>query len=535
MKTFTLTLLVAILLTHGTRADESTKSADTQSVKSDTTPTTSQKNSNLSISDQTADDQLTVGDLDQLMQEDPDQSQDSEFDKDFDEVAKKKNSFADEDSWMDSIDPTSDTREADSQVNGQSKAKKTLDFDEDDSSQGNIQAKIEILEITADNATSYTEMQMLVRSMEVDLHIAELGDESKFIVKGFDDRKQKLDKDSLADVEAIKAYLKGQSHDEQVRVHNELVNTMNGVSELTSSEDLGDGSLNSESLSDPSQFDRSEVSNPNKLAKEQQELQDILADSSDLKGGDSSDQKLDMGSLLKMFGGGGDGGQGGAGGAQPSGGANFMDLIKALGSEKGGAGLKGLADSFDALMKNPEMANLVDKAADVTSKNGRSSSVDYSNGLMKNIKNPMLDKLFAGNSKILEDIAQQSQKPAKKESLHDKFARETKEAKEKAKLKKKGIVLAKKPEWGGSLMISPTIEKTQVDQKTGDKDVFIDFGEGFGKEKSANKKADQKMATLQEGLDVSTLNPNQQIPVLSHKIGPYIAPPAKTNRTLVLI
>jgi hypothetical protein len=461
------------------------------------------------------------------MKEDPNFSNDSEFDQDFAQVKNSKLSLDEDNSWMKSIDNDLDDSTNQNSSTG-TVSKNSLDFDEDDEEGGNTKAKIEILEITADNRTSYTEMQSLVRYMETDLHIQQFGNETGF-KDNFDERMKKLDKDSLDDISEMKGYLKKLPQDDQIRIHNEFVNNMNEVSELTGSEDIEAGSnLNSA-------LNGSEMSNSLDLKSENEQLEDLMASDSNQKGGNSGEGKVDMKSLMDMFGGlGGSDGKGNQLGDGKSGdGPNFMDLMKAIGGAKGNDGLKGLADTFSNLMKNPNMEDLTQGAIPDIPRNPKGPlDLNNSTGLMKRINNPMLDKLYEGDGNILNKIAQAT-KPKKKETLSEKFKRERKERNQKAKMKKNGFVIANKPEWGGSLLIAPKIEQTKVDKTTGDKDVFIDFGEAMEKKMNPKKESDEN--SLSDELNKPNFNPNMSLPKMSKKIGPYLREKMKKERRLILV
>ena len=202
MKTFIYIIFLITLSLKMINSSDSESNLDTKSVQSSHSVVSNQtavNKSNLSITDQTDKGNLSVGDLNDLMKEDPNFSNDSEFDQDFAQVKNSKLSLDEDNSWVQSIDNDLDDSTNQNSSTG-TISKNSLDFDEDDEDGGNVKAKIEILEITADNRTSYTEMQSLVRYMETDLHIQQFGNETGF-KDNFDERMKKLDKDSLDDIQ----------------------------------------------------------------------------------------------------------------------------------------------------------------------------------------------------------------------------------------------------------------------------------------------------------------------------------------------
>ena len=494
---------------------------ENESVKSVTSETIENASPKIARNISPNSEQLSVGDLNSL--ENNNDKLDfgsNDFDDDFKE-ADKKNVV---------LDNEEDLTDPKTTVQIESK-KPVLDFDEDDTGD-NIQAKLEILEITANNRTSYTEGQMLIRYIETDLHIPKLPLQENLLEDDFEQRKKALSQDELNDVNEIKSYIASKSPKEQTSIRNELLNNMNGVSELTGDEEDVPLEDIPDNESHESQQSLMDVSNPQKLAKENQELQDIMVDSKNTNDESGSD-KMDMKDLMDMFSGSDQKGGSGLFGSDSGGSPNFMDLMKSLGSNAKGdaaSNLKNLANTFGNLMKNPEMAKMMGGGMD--SSNNNKAPISLDNFGVDGLE----DKMIA---------------PAKKESLKEKFAREVKETKQRKKLKKQGFALAKKPEWGGMMISKPKIEKTEIDKETGDKNVFIDFGEmekdnlknSFSKDSEnsnlkMNPKPTDNSQKLEEGLDKSSnlmnVGHGLEINLGLSKVGQYTKIKRKEKRLILV-
>ena len=467
------------------------------------------------------------------MKEDPEYSNDNEsdFDQDFSKVKKQKMDFEGEEDWMDLISKELDSNQTGkNSTEGLKKVRQPLDFDEDDSSEGNTKAKLEILEITADNWASYTEMQILVRYLEDDLHVERFGDQKTFIMKDFDSRKNKLDKDTMEDVTNIENYLKSQPADVQKKIHDDMVNNMAGISELSTSEDSdGASNQNNSMTSDDIVHTESEVSNPLKLQKEKQELADLQKIKTN-PNGNSMEGSLNAKDLMEML--------GGPTAGEEKGGPGLVDMMKMMGGGEKDSKLDfgKLANAFSEMMKNPEMAKMMNGNL-----NEKGSADGIFGGLPTGEGNSIMDKL---KNEEMDDVP--IFKPQKL-SLKEKFDLMNKKEELQKKFKKRGMVLLNKPKYGGNYEAKAKIEKVEVNKDSGDKDVFIDFGEDFEKKFSDNKtkkkekeepnrklnnditeeKKDKNMIELKD------FDTQLKIPLLG-KVGKYVKKEEKKSAQLVI-
>ena len=134
MKTFIYTIFLITLGLKMINSSDSESNLDTKSVQSSHSVVSNQtavNKSNLSITDQTDKGNLSVGDLNDLMKEDPNFSNDSEFDQDFAQVKNSKLSLDEDNSWVQSIDNDLDDSTNQNSSTG-TISKNSLDFDEDD-------------------------------------------------------------------------------------------------------------------------------------------------------------------------------------------------------------------------------------------------------------------------------------------------------------------------------------------------------------------------------------------------------------------
>ena len=485
--------------------------------------------------------QLTSSDLDDLMREDPDFDSEEAVSKKTETNGKDgKMKLDNEDDWMKEFSEEIGSSLSELSSNKKSIPQVPLDFEEDDTSEGNMKAKIEILEITADNATSYTEMQILVQYLEQELHVAKFGDENTFIISKFESRKAKLDKDTLGDIAKIKEYLKNQNDEIRKKIHNEMINNMAGISELSYSEDSDTESKSTKSVNDDMIHSISELSDPSGGKGTNNELESLLNLPGDDSGGNLN-QKLSGPNLMNML-----GGAGGPGGGQGNNG--FMDFLKLMGSMSGtnngkqeGMDLKKMVDSLGALMKNPMMENIL--------KNGQKEQPkDDSNQLYErmakqvipdNVRDKELDEeMKDGMNKLLKEEMNNKNMTQK-----EKWDSIRKQQKEEANLKKQGFGKLHKVAVKGDFFAQPEVEKVTMNKKTGDKDVYIDFGEieenSLKKQSKKNDKnpKEQKKENAKNNGDIvevkdfkRTLNTDGLI-----KIGRYVKKPEEKKRGMILV
>jgi hypothetical protein len=505
------------------------------------------------------DTEFTADDLDDLMKED--QSQDTEDlsgNSGNKKTKIKKDDFdlSEEDNWMkmfseeigselssDSLISKKSNKEAQKKVQQQ----QPLDFEDDDTSEANIKAKIEILEITASNWASYTEMQILVKYLEEELQVKHFGDKDTFLTSDFDQRKSKLDKDTLADIQLIEEYLKKLGDEKRQKFHDEIINNMAGISELSNSEET---SASQESHSNKSNMvhSLSEVSNPLKGQKESKEMDDLF--NMDLPSKNNS-MKDDFGGLNSLF----NGGKEGMKGLENLG--NLMKMMGSLAGTKGGeAGTKEdskkdtgfdfakMAKSFADMMKNPEMAKMMKEGDSKEEKGSGESKTDLfkqmeNEYIPKDVQNKELDEEMEGNmnSLLKEEL---NQKPLTQKQKWDRIRKENKI---KKKLAKRGLGMAKKVAFKGNYLAKPMVEKVTVNKKTGDKDLFIDFGEGqideisSGDKKKEDKKAKEEPKKEDNPDIVNVFNFDRSLNVSGlNKIGKYVkSDQTKKDGVLLLV
>ena len=113
--------------------------------------------------------------------------------------------------------------------------------------------KMQIMQITSESRTSYTEMEILVDFMEGELNVKVLEPKGSLLRDDFEERKKNLAPENMDDVKHIEKTIKGKSSDEQQKIHDDLIEAMENVSHLsvdssTSSKESEDLEINRDLL-----------------------------------------------------------------------------------------------------------------------------------------------------------------------------------------------------------------------------------------------------------------------------------------------
>jgi hypothetical protein len=317
-------------------------------------------------------DKLTVEDLEELEKDVHDDSilSDSSLNSPESEKVFKNESEKDLE-WMMGID--NDLDELDDSETKRSDQKAVQELENKEDIEDNHKANLEILEITSQNRNSYTELQILVNFMESEMKIEKDGKEDRLMIKDFKFRKDNLTKDILDEIEVLKTFLKTRPRDEVKKLHNEIVENLQTVSEFSDSVSyLSGGSNDSDDNSNLIQnsSNSSNISNPDKLKTMQdvKDLEKIIRDTNQREAQGVSLKNMNMEDMLKMV-----------SDMKPSKNPlenlmkqnnkdpqknTFLNLIKGVIGDGGfnpDLMKKNLKESFNKLIDTPELSNMVKK------------------------------------------------------------------------------------------------------------------------------------------------------------------------------
>ena len=278
------------------------------------------------------------------------------------------------------------------------KSIKTLE-NKSDGVEDNNRAKIDLLEITSQSTASYTEMQVLVNYLENDIHVKQFGSEEGIIQTKFDERRNKLEEDVIDEIEDLKVYITTLSREDQQKLHNELVQNLEAISDLNNSEiESSIKSVESKSSETSNQSENSEQ-NDNEIPEQYKDK--VKAFEKVIMNENSEEQnkipldKMNLPDLMKIV-------TGKSKNDNPTDDPKFLNFIKGV---MGQGGLdpemmkKNLKQSFSKLLESPGIANMVKKMADDPQFKKLNSNLDQGVN-STNLAGPLNDFIKNGSSSI---------------------------------------------------------------------------------------------------------------------------------------
>ena len=228
-------LLLLLTLTQTTKTT-SPKAKDASTPKSEKTidPDASAKTPLFSHISSLHEDQLTVDDLEDLVKFDQEDSDIADMSlNSFLGITKSHVTTETEQNvdWMLDMDKDQDTQP------GRMRRKRITDGSDDkdvDEDQNNKdKAKIELLEITAENRISYTEIQVVVKFMEDKLNVPKIAGEENLKESDYQERKSQLSEGIHVELGDLKKYVEALAPEKRIELHDELVQNLESISEFS--------------------------------------------------------------------------------------------------------------------------------------------------------------------------------------------------------------------------------------------------------------------------------------------------------------